>query len=80
MAPTREPSLGVAIKLASLAVHAEELLAPGGHPADRQARRRRIERLQLRIQSLLTDPEVAAYLAELENAGLLPVKRTHPGR
>ena len=52
------------IKLGSIAVHAEEMLSPGGHPFDRDA-----------IKSLLTDPEVRAFLDDKEMAVYLPVKR-----
>lgn len=60
-----QPSVSVGIKLASLAVHAEELLAPGGHGFDRVA-----------IEGLLQDPEVVAYLDLLRPLALLPEKRT----
>lgn len=54
------------IKLASIAVHAEEMLSIGGHDFDRQA-----------ILGLLQDPEVRAILDAKENAVFLPVKRTN---
>jgi hypothetical protein len=59
------PSDTAAVTLASLAVHAEELLSPGGHEADRAA-----------IQGCLEHPEVKAYLAELDALSLLPLKRS----
>lgn len=59
-----QPSVSVGIKLASLAVHAEELLGPDGHVFDRAA-----------IESLLSDAEVVAYLDVLRPLALLPEKR-----
>lgn len=59
-----EPSVNVAIKLASIAVHAEEMIGPGGHHFDLST-----------IQALLQDAEVVAYLAELDALALLPKKR-----
>jgi hypothetical protein len=53
------------IKLASIAVHADELLGEDGHEADAQA-----------IRSLLSDPEVSDYLAQLGRLALLPLKRS----
>jgi hypothetical protein len=53
------------VKLASIAVHAEELLEPGGHEIDAEA-----------IRGLLSDPDVAHLLAELRGLALLPVKRS----
>lgn len=60
-----EPSLTLLIKLGSIAVHVEELLAPGGHSFDRQA-----------IEGLLADPEVVTFRAEMDAQALLPVKRS----
>lgn len=56
--------LGLAVKLGSIARHADELLSPGGHEADANA-----------IRSLLTDPEVAEWMAHADSMALLPVKR-----
>lgn len=58
------PSISVGIKLASIAVHADEATSGAGHPLDVAA-----------IRGLLTDPEVVAYLAVLSEMALLPVKR-----
>lgn len=58
------PSISVGIKLASIAVHADEATAPGAHELDVAA-----------IRGLLADPEVVAYLAVLADMALLPVKR-----
>jgi hypothetical protein len=53
-----------AIKLASIAAHAQELISPGGHPADATA-----------IEGLLQDPEVKLYMDELRGKALLPEPR-----
>lgn len=52
------------IKLASIAVHADELLSPEGHDFDRGA-----------IVGLLADPEVRAFLDDPANRVYLPLKR-----
>jgi hypothetical protein len=52
------------IKLGSLAVHVEEYMSKRGHRNDWDA-----------IQSLLSDPEVRAFLDDPANVVLLPVKR-----
>lgn len=67
--PAIQPSVSVGIKLASLAVHADEMIetgitAPGNALFDLQA-----------LQSLLVDPEVQAYLETLRPLALLPEKR-----
>lgn len=59
------PSLSVLIKLASLAVHADEMLAPGGHDLDREA-----------IRGLLADTELRTYLAHPALRVYLPLKRS----
>lgn len=51
-------------KLASIAVHANEMLSPGGHDFDRIA-----------IRSLLDDPEVRVFLAHPAMQAFLPRKR-----
>lgn len=58
------PDLDVAVKLASIAVHADEALSPGRHDYDLHA-----------ISGLLADPGVKAYLERLGAMALLPVKR-----
>lgn len=60
--PEVTPTVG--IKLASLAVHAEEAASSNGHEFDLQA-----------IFLLLADPEVVDYMDELRNLALLPVPR-----
>ena len=52
------------IKLASIAVHAEELLSPDGREADREA-----------LRGLLVDPEVRVFLNDKAHAVYLPLKR-----
>jgi hypothetical protein len=58
------PSLSVAVKLASLAVHLEEMLSPSRHRYDVSA-----------AETILRDPELRAYLAEMDKLTLLPVRR-----
>lgn len=54
----------VKLKLACIAVHAAEMLGPGGHEMDRQA-----------ILGLLADPAVKSYLEDPEMRVFLPLKR-----
>lgn len=58
------PTAGVGIKLASIAVHVREAASPTGNSVDLDA-----------AVALTEDPEVAAYCAELDRAGLLPAAR-----
>ena len=62
------PNLQTAVKLASIAVHAGELVSPSGHHFDVST-----------IKSLLADPEVVAYLNTLRPLALLPVVRASEG-
>lgn len=57
-------STSLTIKLASIAVHADELMSPGVHQADKDA-----------IKGLLADPEVRQALASMERMAVLPVRR-----
>jgi hypothetical protein len=59
------PTPSLLVKLGSIVVHAEEMLAPGGHAFDRIA-----------ITSLLADDEVQAWLASARAGAFLPVKRS----
>jgi hypothetical protein len=59
------PSVSQGIKLASIAVHADELLSPGGS----------VEFDGTAIRGLLCDPEVRAYLDALRPLALLPEPR-----
>lgn len=61
-----QPSATVLCKLGSIAVHADEVMNPGAHLFDRIA-----------LQGLLTDPEVVEWLAMMDAAAMLPVKRDH---
>lgn len=54
----------LAAKVGSILVHADEAVGPAGHHFDTAA-----------IAALLLDPEVQAWLAELRNLALIPVKR-----
>jgi len=58
------PSVSVLAKLASIAVHVEEILSADGHDFDRVA-----------IKSLLTDPEVSAFLSAGRKLAMIPEKR-----
>lgn len=64
MSDKLQPSVSVAIKLASIAVHVEEFNQGGGHAVDIQV-----------ATALCSDPEVVAYLDLLRPLALLPVKR-----
>lgn len=54
----------VLLKLASIAVHADELLSVDGREADKSA-----------IRGLLADPELKAWLAKPDLKAYLPLKR-----
>ena len=63
------PKFSLLVKLGSIAVHADELLdqspnAVRGHEHDTIA-----------IKSLLSDPEVSQWIANMTKIGMLPVKR-----
>lgn len=58
------PSPSLLCKLASIAVHADELASPDGHTFDRVA-----------LSSAITDPEVVAWIDGMTKAGMAPVKR-----
>lgn len=64
---TTDVPLTLLMKLGSIAVHADELLSADGHDFDRVA-----------IRSLLSDPEVEAFVADMTAKALLPVKRSAP--
>lgn len=59
--------ISLVVKLASIAVHAEEMLSPNGHYFDRET-----------IKSLLNDLEVRGFLDDPANAAFLPLKRKSP--
>ena len=58
------PSPALLCKLASIAVHADELVSPDGHEFDRIA-----------LVCSLNDTEVSIWLAGMVKAGMAPVKR-----
>jgi len=55
-------TLSLAVKLGSLAVHADEITTAKAHPLDKEA-----------IRSLVDDPEVVAWINSM--GAFLPVKR-----
>lgn len=59
------PSASLLCKLASIAVHAEELLSPGGHDFDRVA-----------LSALLADAELRRWFVEMRALALIPEKRS----
>ena len=59
-----KPELALLIKLGSIAVHADEMFSPSGHQFDK-----------ITLNNLLQDPELKAWLQEMDARGLLPVKR-----
>lgn len=58
------PTASALVKIGSALVHAEEMMAPGGHQFDKEA-----------LDQLLTDPEVRQWLDQMGALALLPVKR-----
>jgi hypothetical protein len=60
-----KPSPALLCKLASIAVHADEMTGPNGHDFDR-----------ISLESALTDHEVVNWIAGMVSAGLGPVNRT----
>lgn len=59
-----KPSPSLLSKLGSILVHAEELTSEKGHVLDHYA-----------LKSLTDDPEVKDWLAQMQAAALLPLKR-----
>jgi hypothetical protein len=59
---TKILTLSVAVKLGSIAVHADELISQDGRELDRQV-----------LRQLLDDPEVSSWIKSM--GCLLPVKR-----
>ncbi len=58
------PSARLLAKLGSIARHVEEAIGDSAHPSDIRA-----------AESLLSDPEVAKWMSQMDELGLLPVKR-----
>lgn len=59
--------LSLACKLGSIVVHADEMMSADGHAFDRVA-----------IQQLISDPEVSAWIGEMQKQAMVPVKRRKP--
>jgi len=59
-----KPSVGILIKLGSIAVHVEEALSPKGHGYD-----------VVVLKALLSDPELAEWRKGMDKLALLPLKR-----
>jgi len=64
MSPLSQPSASLLSKLASIAVHADEMLSDDGHSFDRDA-----------LISAVNDPEVAEWVARMTDCALAPRKR-----
>lgn len=62
--PIRNPSITLLTKLGSLAVHVDEMLSETGHYFDIDV-----------IKSVISDPEVKTWIEQMNNLGLLPLKR-----
>jgi hypothetical protein len=57
-------TVSLACKLGSILVHVDEFLGPKGHQFDRVA-----------LETLMQDPEVEAWLTEMDDAALIPKRR-----
>lgn len=62
--PAFSPSPSLLVKLGSIIVHQQELVANNGHYVDKHA-----------LDGLLSDPEVVAWMNEMTRLAFLPVKR-----
>lgn len=58
------PGLGLLVKIGSIARHCEEAISGNGHVFDMEA-----------VKSLLTDPEVKAWMEAGDSLAFLPVLR-----
>lgn len=65
MSDPLKPAMRLLVKLGSIAVHADEYTTSRGHPFDAEA-----------IRSLVTDPEVVAWVKGMNDLALLPKKRS----
>lgn len=63
----RSPSISLLCKLGSIIVHIDEGASKDGHHFD-----------VIAMRTLMADPEVKAWLADMGAASLLPVKRSAP--
>jgi hypothetical protein len=68
MANPMQPSPALLCKLGSIAVHAEELASPDGHPFDRAA-----------LSSLLHDAEVCEWIGQMAAMAMVPRMRREEG-
>lgn len=64
MSDMLHPPVSLLCKLASIAVHADELFSSDGHAFDRDA-----------LASAIADPEVVNWVAQMTAAALAPEKR-----
>ena len=64
MVDVLKPTTALLCKLGSIAVHTREYLSFDGHDFDREV-----------INSLLNDPELKAWLKEMDGLALLPKQR-----
>lgn len=62
-----KPSAALLCKLASIAVHSDEMLSPAGHDFDRHA-----------LLSAVNDAEVVSWVGQMTDMGMAPVKRNVP--
>lgn len=58
------PSVGLLVKIGSIAVHADEFTSSDGHEFDLTA-----------LKTLFGDPEVSEWIKAMTAKGFLPVKR-----
>ena len=65
MSNPMQPSISLLCKLASITVHADELLSPLGHEVDKVA-----------LTQSMIDGEVKEWLEGMTKMGMAPVKRT----
>lgn len=64
LAEALKPSSNLLTKLGSIIVHFQEMVDSGGHAFD-----------QMSLDHLLNDPEVVAWMAAMDGAALLPLRR-----
>lgn len=62
--PLKDLPVSLLVKLGSIAVHADEMLSPGGHHFDRVA-----------LEQLVADQEVKAWIAAMDKLAMIPKKR-----
>jgi len=64
MSDPLKPSITLLVKLGSIIIHVEELTSPTGHHFDHAA-----------FKTAMLDPEVVAWIAEMDKMAFLPKKR-----